>query len=56
MKKKEVSIIRMYIAPTISNLAICDQGNGRIKIDIKLIKREHTLFSKFCNCAPFEHV
>ena len=27
-KKKEVAIIRMYIAPQISNLAISDQGNG----------------------------
>ena len=30
MKKKEkkVAIIRMYIAPPISSLAISDQGNG----------------------------
>ena len=27
-KKKEVGIIRMYIAPSISNLAISEQGNG----------------------------
>ena len=27
-KKKEVAIIIMYIAPPISNLAICDKGNG----------------------------
>ena len=27
-KKKEVAIIRIYIAPPISNLAISDQGNG----------------------------
>ena len=28
MKKKEVCIIRMFIAPPISNLAISEQGNG----------------------------
>ena len=28
MKKKEVGIIRMYIAPPVSNLAISEQGNG----------------------------
>ena len=28
MEKKEVAIIRMYIAPPISNHAISDQGNG----------------------------
>ena len=27
-KKKEVGIIRMYIAPPISNLAISEKGNG----------------------------
>ena len=28
MKKKKVGIIRMYIAPPISNLAISEQSNG----------------------------
>ena len=34
-KKKEVSIIKMYIAPPISNLASSEQGNG---INWKLFK------------------
>ena len=56
-KKKEVGIIRMYIAPPISNLAISEQGNG---LNWKWFKVDkggaHSLWKKLYNSTPSEHV
>ena len=57
-KKKEVGIIRMYIAPPISNLVISEHGQRFLnENDLKLIKgAAHSLFKKICNCTTSEHV